>query len=437
VKTASAAIETAAGTFDVDAMSMKISALEGAGKAAKSPEDYVDLMEALRILIEDLVRADQYDAADKAAGAANGHARKSNDAALVARASSQAKEVSEAKSLYQSMKSAMETHAKNPDDPVANLEIGRFLCFVKGSWDLGLRFMVKGQDATLKGLAEKELSFPAQASDRASLADGWYDLAAKEKSPLRKNRLFAHARVVYESAIADAPGLLLAKIEKRLAELKSEEGKSGTLRAVSRTGLVAWWKCDEGKGTALSSSAGSGNLGTLNNGVEWTKGRFGNALKFNGKSHVAIKVANLPATNASQTISWWHLYPANPSLPEVILGLSDDAPTAFVTPGFKEGKIAVWKYMGGVLVSAKPPSVNAWHHCAYVYDGKRHSLYVDGKLEDSSTVPPQSAPVTKCEIGRMWGAGGTEYFTGLLDDVRIYSRPLTEAEIQALAAGVE
>jgi hypothetical protein len=53
------------------------------------------------------------------------------------------------------------------------------------------------------------------------LADGWYDLAEKEKSPLRKSQLQAHAKFVYESALADAPSLIRAKIDKRLEALES------------------------------------------------------------------------------------------------------------------------------------------------------------------------------------------------------------------------
>jgi len=231
-------IERMARIFDVDAMSMKNAALIAAGKTAKTPEELVALANALHALIEELIRADLYDSADKAAGLAVQHARKSNDPAAVARASTRAKEVAEAKALYQSMKSVMQTQAKNPDDPVANLEIGRFLCYVKGSWDLGLSFIVKGSDQPLKALAEKELAFPMQAAECAALADGWYDLAEKERSPLRKSQLYAHAKAIYGSALPDATGLLRAKIEKRLGEMKGAGGPVGKLAGIDLLKMV-------------------------------------------------------------------------------------------------------------------------------------------------------------------------------------------------------
>jgi hypothetical protein len=219
VTSALASIETAARVFDVDAMSMKNTALLAAGKTAKTPEELGVLATTLQKLIDEYVRADQYDSADKAAIFAVQCARRSTDTVVITRATTRAKEVTEAKTLFQSMKSVMQTQAKNPDDPGANLEIGRFLCFVKGTWDLGLRFIVKGSDPALKALAEKELGIPMQAAERAALADGWYDLAEKDKSPLRKSQLLAHARTIYGSALSDATALLRARIEKRLGEM--------------------------------------------------------------------------------------------------------------------------------------------------------------------------------------------------------------------------
>jgi len=183
---------------------------------AKTPAEFSALTKALLALADDLVAADQYDGADKAAASALQFSKRAGDAALVTRATTRTKEVAEAKGLYQAMKGVLETIAKAPDDPAANQEMGQFLCYVKGSWDLGLRFMAKGSEPTLKALAEKELSNPTEVAERVTLADGWWDLGEKEKSPLRKAQLQAHARFLYVGALADATGLLRAKIEKRI-----------------------------------------------------------------------------------------------------------------------------------------------------------------------------------------------------------------------------
>jgi hypothetical protein len=233
VRTAFEAVDTMARLFDVDSLALKNLALAAATKSARTPEDSGELATALLRLVDDLIAADQYDAADKDCIAAVQHARKANDTGLTLKTTMRAKEVAEAKTLYQGMKNVLETIAKTPDDPGANLETGKFLCFAKGAWDLGLRFLVKGSDATLKGLAEKELGAPIAPADRLVLADGWYELADKEKSPLRKSRMLAHCRVLYESALPDAPPLARIKIQKRLDELDAALGTPGTVNLLS------------------------------------------------------------------------------------------------------------------------------------------------------------------------------------------------------------
>jgi hypothetical protein len=225
LKTVMAAIDGTANYFDVDALAMRNTALTAAGKAAKTPEDSAELTRALLLLIEDLVAADQYDVADKAAAAALLQARRSNDVAIIVRVTNRSREITEAKTRFQAMKNVLQTLAKTPEDPGANSEMGQFLCYVKGNWDLGLRFLAKGSDATLKTLAEKELAMSLVPLDQAAIGDGWWDLGEKEKSPLRKGQMQTHARQIYEGALPGLTALARIKIEKRMEA--SEAGASG------------------------------------------------------------------------------------------------------------------------------------------------------------------------------------------------------------------
>ncbi|HLY74005.1 MAG TPA: hypothetical protein VKU80_07785, partial [Planctomycetota bacterium] len=255
VKAAVEALEATAQVFDIDALPLKAGLLTAASKTAKAPEEFAALVEALQLLIDELIRADQYDAADKAAASALQFSRKANDAALAARAASRTKEIAEAKTLFQGMKSSLETQAKTPDDPGANLEIGQFLCFVKGSWDLGLRFIVKGSDPALKTLAQKELAIASQPGDRIAVADGWYDLGGKEKSVLRKSQVLAHAKAIYQDALTEATSLARAKIEKRLELLQNigptptnERASVDLLRLIdpAKDAIIGEWTIDHG-----------------------------------------------------------------------------------------------------------------------------------------------------------------------------------------------
>ena len=79
---------------------------------------------------------------------------------------------------------------------------------------------------------------------------------------------------------------------------------------------------------------------------------------------------------------------------------------------------------------------NTWYHVAGVYDAATQSLHVylngqldDGLLQGTVTATQQNSS-DNVNIGQRPGLPGTFNFNGLIDDVRIYSRALTQAEIQ-------
>jgi hypothetical protein len=227
LRSAVESVDASVKLFDVDPMPLKAGILAAMGKSARNPEENGAVAEAYLQLVEEYVTVDQFEAADKAAVAALQSARRSNDVALATRVTTRAREIAEAKTRFVALKGVLQTLASKPDDPAANLDMGLYLCYVKGSWDLGPRFLAKGSDPALRALAEKEQALPVQAADKAALADGWYDLAQKESSPLRKGQLLAHAGALYESALPDATGLLRIRIEKRMETAKPPAAPTG------------------------------------------------------------------------------------------------------------------------------------------------------------------------------------------------------------------
>lgn len=74
-------------------------------------------------------------------------------------------------------------------------------------------------------------------------------------------------------------------------------------------------------------------------------------------------------------------------------------------------------------------SLKSWSHLAATYDGAKLQLYVNGALKSSLAVTgPIVSSTAPLRIGGngIWG----EYFKGLIDDVRVYRRALSEAEIK-------
>jgi hypothetical protein len=76
---------------------------------------------------------------------------------------------------------ARQTLAASPEDPAANLEAGRYECFMKERWETGLDLLAKSSNAPLSALASKEAEKPSDAAAQVALADGWWQMAEKEE----------------------------------------------------------------------------------------------------------------------------------------------------------------------------------------------------------------------------------------------------------------
>lgn len=76
---------------------------------------------------------------------------------------------------------------------------------------------------------------------------------------------------------------------------------------------------------------------------------------------------------------------------------------------------------------------NTWHHVAAVYDGANVTLYVDGSSDGSVAKTGNLTTSSRnVRIGARHTTSMGEYFTGIIDDVRIYNKALSASEIQQI-----
>jgi hypothetical protein len=258
VELAFQAVDATAAVFEVDAVALKNAALAAAAKVAKTPEELGKVADGYLGLAEAALKTDDYDNADKAAAGAILAARRANATPLMTRVTARQREIAELRAKFEKVKKATEVLGKDPENAAANLEVGLYLCFVKGEWDLGLPMLAKGSDPGLKALAAREVLKPTDAAARVEIADGWWDLAEKEKNEARQRNLYQRAMASYEKALPDATSLLLTKINLRIdtwrRSLMSKEGLSITFdsKPVPR-GIVL---LDSGDGTYQFTTAG-------------------------------------------------------------------------------------------------------------------------------------------------------------------------------------
>ena len=200
-------------------------------------------------------------------------------------------------------------------------------------------------------------------------------------------------------------------------------------------GLVAAYGFDEGSGTTTQDKSGNNNTGTVSN-TTWagaSAGKFGNALSFNGtNAWVTVNSSSSLALTNGMTAEAW----VNPSAlgnayrvvifreqpgNEVYSLYADQAGSQFPT-----GEVYVNGYKDANGNAILP--LNTWTHLAETYDGSSVRLYVNGTLVSTTaaagSLVSSSSPL---RIGgnSIWG----EYFSGLIDEVRLYNRALSAGEI--------
>lgn len=211
---------------------------------------------------------------------------------------------------------------------------------------------------------------------------------------------------------------------------------------VSKDGLVAEWHFDEGSGTVLKDSSGNGNDGTIY-GATWVEGKYEKALSFDGvDDYVEIQDSN--SLDITDEITIEVLINANNlETTQAIFTKGMDAKTNYRlwimengNPHFGFGRHNYWTWSTADEIISK----NDWHLLAYTYtSGDLNSLkmYIDGEKIPSdwgynTFGPDLVSNEYPAIIGKFYRDDlslDTRFFDGIIDEIRIYNRVLSDSEI--------
>lgn len=191
---------------------------------------------------------------------------------------------------------------------------------------------------------------------------------------------------------------------------------------------------DNAANTDVADATGNGHDATASRNTEdmSVTGKISTALSFNG----ADDYVNIPAhadlrLTAGGTIMAW-IKPN--TVGETGGRIVDKSTTTTGSNGYlfsigSSGKLT-FRVSGGISISpAEDVTYGEWQHVAIAFDGVRAKFFVDGAMVSDqayATLPPDVAGDVR--IGNRAGATDRT-FDGAIDDVRIYSRALTAAEI--------
>jgi hypothetical protein len=206
-----------------------------------------------------------------------------------------------------------------------------------------------------------------------------------------------------------------------------------------RSGLVAYWPLDEGIGNYVEDKTGYANHGSALNGPAWVNrgmpaALVGDraALRFDGVNDYAILGASgIPPNDAARTVSLWvNIQSASPSQHFITLS---NGYSSGLEIGLRAGVLAAMGWNGFLVMNAPAPTRDVWHHIVHTYEAGQNKLYVDGALGAMATATKGAAPTSEVWLASF--RGRDLFFGGQLDDIRIYDRALTSAEITTLYSG--
>lgn len=212
----------------------------------------------------------------------------------------------------------------------------------------------------------------------------------------------------------------------------------GLAPATPASGPIAHWSFDQTTGTVLEDDSGNRRIGQINGATFVTDGRFGGALHFQPGNSVTVQ--NFPDPTPSWTFSAW-IRISNED------AAVDELGTAVSTEDYQKGgwEFQTYGRSSGILwhfgYLSEPPGkyihyerrgfeTGRWSHATIVREGDANVLnvYVDGVLAESQPSVPPMLPGTSTLLMGKW-EGAARLFAGSLDDIAIYQRALSAAEV--------
>jgi pSer/pThr/pTyr-binding forkhead associated (FHA) protein len=265
-------IDERAEMFDVDALQGRLDMLREASKTDANDEIYEFTVK----VAGDAIDAERFEVATKAAGLA-AHVAAMLDQQSAAKAvrspfgsnasgpgagpapatkadgprrGDSAKQlrlaVSECKKLHQKYEQARAELAQTPGDEQSSETVGKYLCFVKGDWQAGLRALAAGDEGVLRSLAERELALMLDAgADPAkafALAGDWWALADAPRRSADLPALAAatvkhHAAGIYERILGKLSDPIEAELAKKRIAAAADESPPWRVEPRSRDEL--------------------------------------------------------------------------------------------------------------------------------------------------------------------------------------------------------
>ncbi len=215
-------------------------------------------------------------------------------------------------------------------------------------------------------------------------------------------------------------------------------------KPINNLGLVAYWPLDEASGSVAGDASGHGQTGTISGSAPWTLGKRGGAVEFGTSLNQYIDGGAIAALDgATRATMCAYLYRVDGTWPVSVGAGNLTALKQFVVEWATDGNLYFEADTDGSQYNYVPLTGGGWHHFCFVFNGTlagnaRAVIYVDGAATSATygNTPPAALPTNaqmgNFVIGSNINSGGS---TGKIDEVRVYNRALSAAEVAALYTG--
>ena len=209
--------------------------------------------------------------------------------------------------------------------------------------------------------------------------------------------------------------------------------------------LISYWKLDEtGSPATFIDSKGSNNGSCTTECPSTDIGKINGAMYFEGSDEVDVPDINdsldFDSTD-SFSVELWLISIHDPSVTEVLigrkgavmewrLGINTSGIAEFMATDSDGNSFSV---QGTNSIPDNLVNDGKWHHIAAVQDRDNNELrlYIDGKLEGTTTSTSYTGNFSDSNPVNMGYLLGDLYYNGILDEIALYNRTLTETEIKS------
>nr|WP_245856994.1 LamG-like jellyroll fold domain-containing protein [Actinoalloteichus hoggarensis] len=194
------------------------------------------------------------------------------------------------------------------------------------------------------------------------------------------------------------------------------------------------YKFDEGSGVTAADAVGDAHA-TLT-GAAWTEGVEGGAVAFDGAGQADTGAPLVDTAGDYSVSAWAKLNEAGDGF-QTVVSQDTGRESAFFLQYSGQDQRWAMSFIGLRALSPEKPEPNRWYHLTGVRDAQAGTLalYVDGEKVDSKSACSAAESTGNTMIGRgQYGGEPVDHLRGAVDDVRLFDRALSDAEVAELAA---